>query len=105
MSVNYLLSDFLTRIRNGLLVSKPEISINHSNFIESIASVLKEDGWIKDYSVTVNENGTKYLSIALKYDDQDVSVINKITLISKPSKRSYVPKSKIPKVQNCPFSA
>ena len=100
MSVNYLLADFATRIRNALMVGKLQVTLPHSKLLLGVASVLKEDGWIAAFSVVSNSNTHKVIELDLKYDENGDSVIRDIKLISKPSKREYVPKGKIPKVQS-----
>jgi small subunit ribosomal protein S8 len=90
------ISDMLTRIRNALAAEKAEVSMRASNLKLSIAKVLKEEGYISDFSV--DQSGAKSkLTIALKYY-QGKPVIQKIRRVSTPGLRVYKPKDKLPKV-------
>jgi small subunit ribosomal protein S8 len=60
------ISDMLTRIRNGQAVNKAAVSMPSSNLKNAVASVLKEEGYITDYSVNDVE-GKPELTIELKY--------------------------------------
>lgn len=86
MSIDTI-GDFLTVIRNGLMVGKRSVSIQHSNLKQEIAAVLKEEGYIKDYKKT-EEDAKPVLTVALKYVSGE-SVIHEITRISKPSRRYF----------------
>lgn len=86
MSIDTI-GNFLTLIRNGVSRSKPVILAPHSNLKEEIAIILKQEGYIKDF-VTTSEDNFKNLKIILKYE-QGESVIHEITRISKPGRRVY----------------
>jgi small subunit ribosomal protein S8 len=86
MSIDTL-GDFLTVIRNGLMISKRSVETPYSKIKLEIAKILKQEGFIKDYSV-VEENNKKNIKISLKYVDGE-SVIHELTRISKPGKRIY----------------
>lgn len=87
MSVDSI-GDFLTIIRNGIMVSKPFIQAPYSKMRHSIAQILKEEGFIKDITVVDGENNSKLLKVFLKYVD-DESVIHHIQRVSKPGRRTY----------------
>jgi len=86
MSVDSI-GDFLTIIRNGILVSKSFVLVPYSKLKNSIADILKQEGFIKDVLVE-NIDNNKYLKIVLKYIDGE-SVIHEIERVSKPSRRVY----------------
>lgn len=86
MSVDSI-GNFLTVIRNGLLVGKRSITDSGSKMKVNIATVLKEEGYIKDFKA-VEEEGKLRLTIFLKYVNGE-SVIHEITRVSKPSCRRY----------------
>ena len=86
MSIDTI-GNFLTVIRNGLMVKKRTVSLQHSNIRESIARVLKDEGFIRDFKKT-EENKKAVLTIALKYIGGE-SAINEITRISTPGRRCY----------------
>lgn len=81
-------ADMLTRIRNGQQAKHQQIQLVSSNLKEEIARVLKEEGYIGDYSTEANENNLKTLTIDLKYY-HGRPVIEKIKRISRPGLRVY----------------
>jgi small subunit ribosomal protein S8 len=83
-----MIGDFLTIIRNGVLASKKSVSCSHSRMRQNIAQILKDEGFIKDFSVEDNESSFKTITVVLKYV-QGESVIHELTRISKPSSRIY----------------
>ena len=86
MSVDTI-SNFLTTVRNGLKIGKRSVVVQHSKLKQQIADVLKAEGYIKDYTVTV-EGAKASLAIVLKYVNGE-SVIHEITRISRPGRRCY----------------
>ncbi len=96
MSMSDPIADMLTRIRNGQRAEKKAVSMDSSKLKESIASVLKEEGYIKDYRVDV-EGVKKTLVIELKYH-QGQPVIDRIERVSRPGLRIYRGKEDLPRV-------
>jgi small subunit ribosomal protein S8 len=96
MSMTDPIADFLTRLRNGQAARKKTIVSPSSKIKEAIAAVLKEEGYIADYSVSA-EGGKKSITVALKYY-QGKPVIERIERISTPSLRVYEGKGGVPKV-------
>jgi small subunit ribosomal protein S8 len=96
MSMNDPISDFLTRIRNGQMAAKKQITSPSSKVKEAIAAVLKDEGYIADFSV-VAEGSKKTIAVTLKYF-QGKPVIERIERVSKPSLRIYKPQGELPKV-------
>lgn len=86
MSVDSI-GDFLTIIRNGLMRSKLSVVAPYSRMREAIALILKEEGFIRDYSV-LEDGPIKKVKIFLKYYSGE-SVIHEIKRISKPGRRRY----------------
>ncbi len=86
MSVDTI-SNFLTVIRNGLLVSKRSVTVQHSNMKQAIANLLKAEGYIKDYKTETVE-GKPVLTVLLKYVNGE-SVIHDIKRVSKSGRRHY----------------
>jgi small subunit ribosomal protein S8 len=91
------IADMLTRIRNGQTASKVEVSMPSSKLKCSIAEVLKDEGYIKDYS-TAEEGNKTVLTVALKYHEGK-PVIEKIQRSSRPGLRLYKGKNEVPNVQ------
>lgn len=90
------LADMLTRIRNGQSAGKPVVSMPSSKLKLSLSKLLKEEGYIEDF--TVHVDGSKStLEVKLKYFE-GAPVIEKAQRISKPGRRVYKPTNELPKV-------
>ncbi len=87
MTMTDPISDLLTRIRNGQQVKKASISCPASKIKLAILKVMKEEGFIRDYSLTEDTRG-KIIEISLKYYHGE-PVIKEIVRISKPGLRVY----------------
>ncbi len=96
MSMTDPISDMLTRIRNGQKARKVSVSMPASKAKEAVAVVLKDEGYVTDYS-TDGEGASKSLTIELKYFE-GVPVIEKIQRASRPGLRIYRGKEDLPKV-------
>jgi small subunit ribosomal protein S8 len=90
------IADMLTRIRNGQKARMVSVSMPASKAKEAVANVLKDEGYITDYS-TDGEGATKSLSVELKYFE-GVPVIERIDRASRPGLRIYRGKEELPKV-------
>jgi small subunit ribosomal protein S8 len=90
------IADMLTRIRNGQAARKKFIKQPSSKLKVSIARVLKEEGYITDYSTETIGNHTE-MTIELKYY-KGAPVIESIKRISRPGLRIYKSKDELPKV-------
>lgn len=99
MSMTDPIADLLTRIRNANMAKLQKVDIPSSNVKVSIASVLKAEGFIKNYKV-IADNKQGVLRVYLKYIDDKESVINEIKRMSKPGSRVYVGSDEIPTVKN-----
>lgn len=93
------IGDMLTRIRNATLVEHETVDIPASKVKAEIARILKEEGFIKRFSL-LSRGVKKYLRIELKYSESQESVIRTIKRISKPGRRIYVQRDEIPRVLN-----
>jgi len=89
------ISDMLTRIRNGLVAKHERVDIPASKIKISIARILKEEGYIRNYKV-FKDNKQGVLRILLKYNDKSEPVIKGLKRESKPSRRLYIKRDKIP---------
>ena len=98
MSMSDPIADMLTRVRNAQLARKAEVSMPLSRIKLAIASVLKDEGYIDDFSASEGD-GMRELTIKLKYY-AGVAVIEKIQRVSKPGLRIYKPSSDLPNVLN-----
>ena len=97
MSMTDPIADMLTRIRNANQVSHETVSMPSSKLKVQLAKLLKEEGFISDYSEKV-EGKFKVLEITLKYDAKNKPVITKLERVSKPGLRSYSKSKNLPKV-------
>lgn len=96
MSMTDPVSDMLTRLRNGQAAEKQEVSMPGSKLKAAIAKVLKEEGYIKDFEVSM-DGKKSILKIELKYF-QGAPVIDKIDRVSRPGLRIYRSKDDLPQV-------
>ncbi|MBS3812399.1 30S ribosomal protein S8 [Candidatus Bipolaricaulota bacterium] len=97
MTTSDPISDMLTRIRNASRMQHDVVEMPDAKLKDSIAQVLKDEGYIGDFEVKEGEGVEKTLSIKLKYNDEE-EVIKGIKRVSKPSKRVYVSSDEIPQV-------
>jgi len=95
--VNDPVGDMLTRLRNAVRAGHDRVVMPSSQLKAEIARVLKEEGYINDYTVheRVPQNE---LTVELKYGPQRVSVIRELRRVSRPGLRHYVAKREIPRV-------
>ncbi|KPK65624.1 MAG: 30S ribosomal protein S8 [Planctomycetes bacterium SM23_32] len=82
------IADMLTRIRNALLIEQKTVEMPSSKMKESIARVLKDEGFIEDYRVA-GELPRRLLKLYLKYGSLGEKVIREIERVSKPGRRIY----------------
>mgnify|MGYP001217874457 FL=1 len=98
MIVSDPIADMLTRIRNANMAEKVSVELPSSKIKTEIAKLLKEEGFISDYSV-VKINGNKStLAIDLKFTSDREPVIQGLQRVSKPSCRKYVNGEEVPRV-------
>jgi len=96
MSMSDPISDMLTRIRNSLQRNKRDVMMPSSKLKVAIANILKQEGYILDYSVAEHDKKAT-LTIELKYFEGK-AVIETIKRVSRPSLRSYKSSDDLPKV-------
>jgi small subunit ribosomal protein S8 len=99
MSMTDPIADMLTRIRNANMVKHQKVDIPSSTLKVNLATVLKQEGFIKNYKV-ISDNLQGVLRVYLKYIDEKDPVINEIKRISKPGGRVYVKSEDIPVVKS-----
>jgi small subunit ribosomal protein S8 len=97
MQVTDTIADFLTRIRNAGTAKHDTVEIPASNMKKSLAKILLDEGYIKDY--TVIEDGKQgIIKITLKYGEGKTPVISGLRRVSKPGLRIYTNVEDMPKV-------
>lgn len=97
--MNHAVSELISCIKNGQMARKNKVLLDSSKLKKDILKLLKQEGYIKDYSVTKGEKGFDKLSVELAYHN-NAPVINKIQVISKPGKRVYCGVEDIPNIYN-----
>lgn len=93
------ISDFLTRLRNASKAGQPQCVLPHSKLKESLAGILKAEGFVRDVSTGTDDKGHKTLVVTLKYVD-GTSVITGLRRVSTPGRRVYHSYQDIPRVLN-----
>ncbi len=88
MSMHDPVADMLTRIRNGQQAKHQQVTLTSSKLKEEIARVLKEEGYIDNFSVEALDNNLNLMTIKLKYY-HGRPVIELIKRISRPGLRVY----------------
>jgi small subunit ribosomal protein S8 len=96
MSMTDPIADFLTRIRNGQAAGRAQVNLPSSKLKLSLAKVLKDEGYIDDFSTHV-ENGKATLSVQLRYY-QGKPVIDRLDRVSRPGLRVYKGKDELPSI-------
>ena len=96
MSMTDPISDMLTRIRNGQKARKVSVTMPASKAKTAVAKVLKDEGYIVDYSTTADGNKAD-LTVELKYFEGK-PVIERIQRVSKPGLRIYRGQEDLPRV-------
>jgi small subunit ribosomal protein S8 len=97
MAMTDPIADFLTRIRNASMARFEKVDIPSSKMKLSIAKMLKEEGYIKNYKL-IKDKKQGTLRLYLRYDAENEPVIGGLQRVSKPSCRVYVSHDKIPLV-------
>ena len=97
MTMTDPIADMLTRVRNASSAYHDTVSMPHSKLKANIAAILKQEGYIADYSVEDAEVGQK-LVIELKYGPSRQRSICGIRRVSKPGLRVYAKSTTLPKV-------
>lgn len=101
MSMTDPVSDFLTRLRNGAKAQHHDVVIPSSKLKREVARILKEQGYIEDYSVAAAGDGRpgEEITVTLKYTRERKAVITGLQRVSRPGQRTYVDHAHIPRVQ------
>ncbi len=97
MAMTDPIADMLTRIRNANLVYHEKVEIPGSKIKTAIAEVLKQEGFIKDYTFA-EDNKQGILTVFMKYGANRERVITGIKRISRPGLRQYSKKADLPRV-------
>src|SRR5579884_2096706 len=93
------ISDFLTRLRNASKARLDDCVVPHSKLKESVAGILKAEGYVADFSSSNDTNGHKTLVVRMKYVD-GAPAITGLKRVSTPGRRLYYRYTEIPRVLN-----
>ena len=97
MHITDPIADMLTRIRNANNAKHDTVDVPASNMKKSIAQILLEEGYIKNFQMI--DNGTQgVIRVTLKYGAGKEKVISGLRRVSKPGLRVYAGADELPKV-------
>ena len=95
--MNYLVSDFIIRIKNSALSKRKEVILPFSNMNKEIGKVLVKEGFLESIK-EFEKNGKKELKAIIKYENR-IPVLTDVVIISKPSLRVYSSSKNISDIQ------
>ncbi len=98
--MNDMIADAITRIRNAALRKLDVTTLLHSKIVVGVLKVLQQKEYITGFKVIDGQNNKKTIKVELKYNDNEKSVINEITRISKPGRRVYKASSELKSFKN-----
>lgn len=90
------IADLLIQIKNSYLVGKAKVSLPYSGIKQSLAKLLSKEGYVGNIKVS-GDSIKKTLIIELIYDNKEPKFTH-VVRVSKPGKRVYARKDKLPKV-------
>jgi small subunit ribosomal protein S8 len=96
--INDPIGDMLTRIRNGLIARKGDVSIPHSRLKVRIAEILVNEGYISDVDIIAAGINSE-IKVKLKYTQDRQPVIHGLKRRSRPGLRVYADRNSMPRVQ------
>ena len=99
MQISDVIADMLTRIRNANDAKHETVDIPASNLKKSIAQILLEEGYIKNFQI-VEDGKQGIIRVTLKYAAGKQKVIHGLRRVSKPGLRIYSNCEDMPKVMN-----
>ena len=98
MSMNDILSDALTRIRNGQRAHLSSVEVFYSRHVGDVLDVMVEEGFVVGWEKTGTEQ-KPMIKVMLKYHEGE-PVIRELKRVSKPGRREYMSINELPKVHN-----
>ena len=96
MSMTDPIADMLTRMRNAIERRHPSVEIPHSKIKESIAHILRDEGFVQSVEVVPDGNFRK-IRVTLKYTDERRPVLTHLKRLSTPGRRLYTGANSIPR--------
>jgi small subunit ribosomal protein S8 len=99
MTMTDPIADMLTRLRNANTAMHDDVTMPSSKVKESLAGLLKKEGYIEDFSVAENaDRPGSTLTVIMKYSPERARIISGIKRVSKPGLRVYTKSDNIPRV-------
>lgn len=93
------IADLLTRIRNAVQARHTSLLVPRSKIKVEIVRILKDEGFLDDFTV-LDDDKQGQIRVFPRYDEANNAVLRGLVRISKPSRRTYVGKTDIPRVRN-----
>jgi small subunit ribosomal protein S8 len=91
------ITDYLNRIRNALQAEHEQVDIPASRLKREMTRILKEQGYITDFSIEPGEVG-EVIRVRLRYTEDRSPVISGMQRVSRPGRRRYVPNKDVPRI-------
>ena len=98
MSLSDPIGDMIARVKNAQSRNHKKVELPSSNFKSKIADILKNEGFIRDFKVSMVDN-KQVLSLELKYHSGN-PVISNFERVSKPGRRIFSSADGLPKINN-----
>ena len=98
--MNDIIADALTRIRNAAMRKLDVTTLLHSNAVVGVLTVLEKKEYIDSFKVIDGQGNKKTIQVTLKYNEDEASVINEITRVSKGGRRVYKASSELKNFKN-----
>ena len=98
MSLSDPIGDMIARIKNAQARNHKKVELPSSNFKTKIANILKNEGFIKNFTIN-SDNNKSILSLELKYHSGN-PVISAFERVSKPGRRIFSSADSLPKINN-----
>ena len=95
--MNYVIGDFVIQLKNASLARKKAVVAPYANICKAVAKVLKKEGFLDEIKEETID-GRRMLSVSLRYQRRKPSITD-VSLVSKPSLRTYVNASQIASAQ------
>ncbi|HAZ64856.1 MAG TPA: 30S ribosomal protein S8 [Armatimonadetes bacterium] len=92
------IADMLTRIRNANQQKLATVDVPHSNLKAQIARILASEGYVAGFEVVATDGPQDTIRIQLKYGPRQERAISHLERISKPGRRIYMPRKRLPRV-------
>jgi small subunit ribosomal protein S8 len=95
--MNYLIADFIIRIKNAAQAKRKQVALPYSRLNKEVGKVLVRNGFLEEIK-DVEVDGRKALSATVKYYKR-IPILSGVEIISKPSLRVYGPIEDILKIE------